>query len=446
MESHLKPFHLETPFQHYSKHGNFKRPTRSMGYTSSIKSSSHTDGTFDDVIEYNKHLIALKDLAKVKEQYYDDYIENLERKVLHQRKKLAKSEAPASIKSKSRKPNKKKLPKLQHHKLKHDAEYMQKVSKSKYYHLLAARDSMIQKDLIKSKNDEDQFWRQALNDSDLWSRPLPDDVPSDIMCRLMVDRFSSRRPPIKSILKKNRTVTFNESPTRSSDIVVSDKVKDPNLLRFKVKLDLPKMHSMKKMAPLPPIEPDINSLSESTDKIRRMRNLRRVQHAYDVAMINHAAAHQMLESHGLSSDNPSSFLTRNALPITSSNSKQSSKSGKSKTKSTPSKSRGKDKQVFITEPVYGHDEVLIPDLEYKYPDQKHRTKKKTKQEQLSSSSNSQQSQGGESQNDIDKKPNVDVVNKVTPLDYGMMMAQNDVEVKNATCLSSFWVNYITTSK
>lgn len=445
MESHLKPFHLETPLPYSSKHGNFIRSKHSIGYASSVKSSGYTDGTFDDVIEYNKHLIALKDLTKLKEQYYDDYIENLERKVLNQRKKLAKSEAAASVHSNSHRPNKKKLSKLHHHKLKHDAEYMRKVSKSKYYHLLAARDLMVQRELIKSKNDEDQFWRQALNDDDLWSQPLPTDIPSDIMCRLMVDRFSSRHQPIKSILKKNRRVTFNESPTKSSDIahdVVYDKIKDsgkdPNLLRFKVKLDLPKLHSMKKLAPLPPIAPNIDSLSESTGKMRRMKNLQRVQHAYDVSMVNHAAAHQMLKEHGLSPDNPSDFLTTNA-PLTSCTNKQTTKSGKPK-----AKSRGKDKRVFITEPVYGHDEILIPDLEYKYPDQKRHAKKRATKKKASSGSDSQDS-GGQNADDH-KKTVIDVADKVTPLDYGMMLAQEDIEVKKATCLSSFWVNYITTSK
>lgn len=448
MESHLKPFHLETPFPHFAKHGNFTRPTRSIGYVSSVKSSRYTEGNFDDDLEYRcKHLIALKDLAKLKEQYYDDYIENLESKVLNQRRKLAKREAAASVKSNNRRPNKKKLPKLHHHKLKHDSEYMRKVSKSKYYHLLTARDSMIQRELIKSKRDEDQFWHQALNDNDLWSRPLPTDVPSDIMCRLMVDRFSSRHQPIKSILKKDRRVTFNESPGKSSDITPNaDKVKgsgkDPNLLRFKVKLDLPKMHSMKKMSPLPPIEPDFKSLSESTDKIRRMKNLRRVQHAYDVAMINHAAAHQMLDHHGLSPDNPNDFLTSKPPPITPSTHKKTTRSSKSKAKSTPNMSRGKDKQVFITEPVYGRDEILIPDLEYKYPDQKHRSKNTPKKEKSPIGSHSQDHHN---KHTGDTKHDVDVVNKVTPLNYGMMLAQGDIDVKNSTCLSSFWVNYITTS-
>ncbi|XP_077975671.1 uncharacterized protein LOC120333210 [Styela clava] len=446
MESYTKSFVLQTPFNRQKAPSVFSEDVSQKSklkntHAYNIKSKSYAgEGTFADVLEYNKHLAALRDLEKLKNQYYDEYVEKLERKVSKQRKHLQKKDASTENGEYGHK-----LPlktnKLPHHRLRHDRDYMQKVTKSRFYHLLAARDLMQRRGLIKNRTDEDIFWERALHDNHIWSNPLPSGLPADTVTRVMANRFSSMSTYKKQ--RDNQHVTFGDSPSRSNKISGNetdpDEILNQKLKKFKVKMKLPKLHSLRNITPLPPITPSSKNIPDTEKKLRRLEKLRSTKHAYDLAMVHHALTRRMIHEHDLLAQKESKFLLHDILP---------SIEDVSKREREDDQLQHADKieePLFITEPVYGNDQVLIPDLEYKYASGHVSPKKDSKLKKKSGSRN-----GSEGEKKIKLEDTVEQTTfphrnhfeNAIPLNYTMMLEKSNLKVRESKSLSSMWVNYL----
>lgn len=457
MDSFNNSFHLQTPRQNTQAKSSQKLPGLK---NSGAQRSDFKADSINDVMKYIQHLSAVKELEQIRDQYYEQYLTNLETKVQIQRKSLAKQQERG--KQAEQHKNKCKIrsfdKKLPFHQLKHDSKFVNTVTKSRYYHILSAENEMMKKGLFKTTRDKEDFWRRVSSDSHVWTSPVPSGIPPEVITNIIINRYSPNNKFMKQGNKEHHNVTFNnlgnKSRSRSELEKFGDKHHNDMLKKLTVKTKFPKLHAYDQLL-LPPVLEEPISLTDTKRKERFLHSMKSKKEAFNLAMINHAMSRKMMEGHGFHERGDNDIVVRD-ISDQYRHKEAVRKLPLPRIKSHPNEDIQGKTEVFITEPVFGNDDVLIPDLEYKYtqsPNMNRKAKRKGKRHEYTQAERLTRDVGiqASAEGRITIKKEIELKKRSitgfpSPLNYTMMMESSKLPVKEAKCLSSLWVNYLDIGK
>nr|XP_026696364.1 uncharacterized protein LOC100186165 isoform X2 [Ciona intestinalis] len=303
--STFQPVHFQTGI--YSDN---RRKQNAKSQKTKEQSESATE-TAEEVKERNqRYLDVLRDLKRLRDHYYNVYLGKLEAKVEKQRKELAAHEEKIKKKLLLEQERKAKLAhklihRLPKHNLRNDREFLQKVPKSRFYHLLAVEDLMKSRGLLKHKYEVEQFWQRVKSDQDLWKRPVPSFISPDAFTEQMLSRYSSLTS--HSFHEQSRTGDNLPGILKKMDTIAStdERAETPPLV-FPEQPKFPKLHSMNVnlTKSLPNFLERESLMKESDPPVNQRHRRKALQHhikkdAYNIAVVNTAMTERFLKKNNL---------------------------------------------------------------------------------------------------------------------------------------------------